>query len=76
MRMATPMGIVSKGAKCSVAGCEGDGVRSLNTKKVEGAGLDVTSSAKKSVLCREHYKEWKKETKDDRALERARYDRF
>ncbi|ABK76896.1 conserved hypothetical protein [Cenarchaeum symbiosum A] len=70
------MGIVSKGAKCGVAGCGKDGARSLNSKKVEGAGLDVATSAKKAVLCKEHYKEWKKETKDDRALERARYDRF
>jgi len=47
-----------------------------NTKKVEGAGLKVSSSSKKTVLCKDHYKDWKKETKDDRALERARYDKF
>jgi len=70
------MGVVSKGAKCSVNGCDKDGARSLNTKKVEGAGLRVKTSGKKSVLCKEHYKEWKKETKDDRSLERARYDKF
>ena len=52
-----------------------DGVRSLNTKKIEDAGLRLNSSSKKSVLCKQHYKEWKKETKDDRELERARYDR-
>jgi len=70
------MGIVSKGAKCSVEGCDNDGLRSLTTKKVESGGLRVPSSNKKSVLCKEHYKEWKKETKQDRELERARYDRF
>ena len=70
------MGLVSKGAKCNIAGCTNDGARSLNSKKVEDAGLDVAVSAKKTVLCREHYKEWKKITKDDRALERARYDKF
>ena len=70
------MGIVSKGAKCDVTGCNNDGARSLNTKKVESAGLDVSSSSKKTVLCKDHYKDWKKETKDDRALERARYDKF
>ena len=69
------MVIVNKGAKCNVDGCDGDGVRSLNTKKVEDAGLRLNSSGKKSVLCKSHYKEWKKETKDDRELERARYDR-
>ncbi len=70
------MGIVSKGAKCTVEGCEQDGARSLNTTKVERAGLRVTSVGKKSVLCKEHYKEWKKESKEDRELERARYDKF
>ena len=70
------MGLVSKGAKCDVDGCNDDGVRSLNGKKVEDAGLRVAYSGKKAVLCKTHYKEWKKETKDDRDLERARYDKF
>ena len=70
------MGIVSKGAKCNVDRCDQDGARSLNTTKVENVGLRVTSVGKKSVLCKEHYKEWKKESKDDRDLERARYDKF
>ena len=70
------MGIVPKGAVCNVSGCENLGVRSLNTKKVEDAGLDIASSGKKTALCKEHYKEWKKETKGDRDLERSRYDRF
>ena len=70
------MGVVAKGAKCNVDGCDKDGARSLNTTKVENAGLRVNSSGKKTVLCKEHYKEWKKETKDDRDLERARYDKF
>ena len=70
------MGLVSKGAKCNVDGCEQDGARSLNTAKVERAGLRVTSTNKKSILCKEHYKEWKKESKEDRDLERARYDKF
>ncbi len=70
------MGVIAKGAKCNVDGCSNDGIRSLNTKKVEAAGLRVPSKNKKSVLCKQHYKEWKKETKEDRDLERARYDKF
>ena len=70
------MGIVSKGAKCNFDGCEQDGARSLNTAKVENAGLPVNSAGKKTVLCKAHYKEYKKESKDDRELERARFDRF
>ena len=69
------MGLVSKGSQCNVDGCENDAVRSLNTKKVEDAGLRLKASGKKSGLCKEHYKEWKKATKDDRSLERARYER-
>ena len=70
------MGIISKGAKCNVDVCEKDGARSLNTVKVENAGLRVSSVGKKSVLCKDHYKEWKKESKDDRDLERARFNKF
>ena len=54
------MGIISKGAKCNVEGCDQDGARSLNTTKVENAGLRVNSTGKKTVLCKAHYKEWKK----------------
>ena len=68
------MGIISKGSSCNVDGCDNDAVRSLNTKKVEEAGLRVSVSSKKAALCKEHYKEWKKETKDDRSLDRARFD--
>ena len=32
------MGLVSKGVKCNVSGCDEDSVRSLNTQKVEAAG--------------------------------------
>lgn len=70
------MGVVSKGAKCNVEGCDKDGARSLNTTKVENAGLRVNSAGKKTVLCKDCYKLWKKESKDDRALERARFDKF
>ena len=68
------IGIIAKGAKCNVSDCNNDAVRSLNTKKVEEAGLRVSVSGKKAALCKEHYKEWKKETKDDRSLDRARFD--
>ncbi len=43
------MGIVSKGAKCNVEGCDQDGARSINTTKVENAGLRVNSTGKKTV---------------------------
>ena len=70
------MGVIAKGAKCNVGGCGDDGVRSINSSKVENAGLELSASGKKTVLCKTHYKEYKKESKDDRDLERARYDKF
>jgi len=70
------MGVIAKGAKCNISGCDDDGVRSINTSKVDNAGLRVESSGKKTVLCKAHYKEYKKESKDERDLERARYDKF
>jgi hypothetical protein len=70
------MGIIAKGAKCNVIGCDKDAVRSLTTSKVEGTGLSISGSPKKTTLCKDHYKEWKKATKDEREVERARYDRF
>ena len=70
------MGVIAKGAKCNVSGCDNNGARSLNATKVENAGLQISSSGKKTVLCKEHYKEWKKASKDDRDLERARFDKF
>ena len=38
-----------------VEGCDQDGARSLNTTKVETAGLRVNSKGKKTILCKEHY---------------------
>ena len=70
------MGIVAKGANVMLKAVDQDGARSLNTTKVENAGLRVNSKGKKTILCKDHYKEWKKESKDDRELERARFSKF
>jgi hypothetical protein len=35
--------------------------------------LEVNTSNKRVYLCRQHYKEWKKATKEDRENERARW---
>jgi len=57
------MGIVSKGAPCNVDGCDQDGARSLNTAKVENAGLRVNSKGKKTILCKIIIKNGKKNLK-------------
>ena len=57
------MGIIAKGAKCNVSDCNNDGFRSLNTKKVEEAGLRVSVSGKKAALARSITKNGKKKRK-------------
>ena len=47
----------------------------LNIPKESLLAKLINDKNKKSGLCKEHYKEWKKATKEDRSLERARYDR-
>ena len=66
------MGRVAKGVKCSVTGCSNDAVRSLQIDRVKKAGLRVGES-RRAYLCRQHYKEFKKETKKDRTLEKWRH---
>lgn len=67
------MGRIDKGVKCNVSGCAKEAVRSLSTEKVKSAGLNVGSGEKRSYLCKEHYKEYKKKTKKDKQLEKWRY---
>lgn len=67
------MGRVDKGVPCSVSGCENKAERSLSGTKAAMAPDMGLSSSKHSYLCHEHYKEWKKATKEDRENERARW---
>ena len=66
------MGRIAKGVKCSVAGCDRDAIRSLARDKVTAAGLKV-DEARRSYLCRFHYKEYKKGSKKDKLLEKWRF---
>ncbi|MBE44016.1 MAG: hypothetical protein EX285_02385 [Thaumarchaeota archaeon] len=59
------MGRISKGVNCNVNGCNNSAVRSLNTNRVKDAGLDINTGSKQSYLCKDHYKEWKKEIKQN-----------
>ncbi len=66
------MGRVAKGVKCTVTGCDKDAVRSLPADKVTATGLKV-GETRRAYLCKEHYKEFKKETKTERKLEKWRH---
>ncbi|MEA3559150.1 MAG: hypothetical protein U9R75_07860 [Candidatus Thermoplasmatota archaeon] len=56
---------------CDISGCSEETSRSVSAKKVQGAGLDTKVKKGKVHLCKEHYKEFKKKTKEDRKLERV-----
>ena len=56
---------------CSVLGCENPAARSLPAVRVKGADLKLKDEeARRAHLCKDHYKKFKKATKDDRELER------
>src|SRR5215831_3732000 len=69
----TYMGRVDKGVNCSVQGCDESAQRSMSGSKARMASDLVVDSTKRVYLCKTHYKEWKKSTKEDRDNERARW---
>jgi hypothetical protein len=66
------LGRVAKGVSCSVVGCDRQAIRSLSTEKVSSAGLKV-GERRRSYLCKEHYKEYKKKTKKEKMAEKWRH---
>lgn len=69
--MPEPRHAVEKVETCDIAGCKAQAERSVIGKKVENAGLKLSSDpAKNAHLCKEHYKEFKKKTQKDRTYER------
>ena len=64
----------SKTDKCDVSGCSKDAERSISVKQVKGSKLSLRPECTRSAhLCKEHYREFKKETKKDRKLEQLGY---
>ena len=64
--------------KCSVKGCEEPVKRSLSAKAVQKALPDIQLKVKKPRkvrLCKEHYKDFKRATKEERKLERMGWER-
>ena len=60
-----------KAAKvCDVSGCDKEAERSINMKQFAKSSLKLKDSEVRSVhLCKEHYKNYKKETKTSRELD-------
>ncbi|MDR0523242.1 MAG: hypothetical protein LBG62_02320 [Candidatus Methanoplasma sp.] len=57
---------------CDVAGCDKDSERSISLKQVSKSDLTLKNPDAKNVrLCKAHYREFKKETKSSRDLDRV-----
>lgn len=56
---------------CDVLDCKNIAVRSLPKKRVKSAlpDLKLGDSGRRVQLCKEHYKQFKKKTKEERKLE-------
>ncbi|MCL1811213.1 MAG: hypothetical protein FWG41_03215 [Methanomassiliicoccaceae archaeon] len=57
---------------CGVAGCEKEAERSISLKQFSQSSLKLKDQGARSAqLCKEHYKEFKKETKTSRELDKV-----
>ena len=55
---------------CVVRGCGAPSVRHLALAEARKAFTDLPEKGRRAPLCRDHYREWKKATKDARKLDR------
>lgn len=55
---------------CAVPGCGGASVRSLARSEARKAFPTLSEEGRRAPLCRDHYKQWKKATRESRALDR------
>ena len=59
---------------CDVSGCSKEAERSISLKQVKASKLTLKPECNRSAhLCKDHYREFKKETKKDRKLEQLGY---
>lgn len=55
---------------CAVPGCGAESVRSIARVEARKVFDRVSEEGRRAPLCRDHYKEWKKATKQARKLDR------
>jgi len=58
---------------CGIEGCGQPAKRSISASNLAGTSLKVRTSSHRVNLCKDHYKQFKKETKEERDIERARF---
>jgi hypothetical protein len=72
------MGKVKTGTVCNVAGCNEKAIRSVSAAKARealqaaGAGFK-DDRARRLYLCQKHYKMYKKQTKQDKKVDKWRF---
>ncbi len=59
---------------CVVKGCSNPAERSLSRAQLGRSGLSIATEGRRVYLCRDHYKDWKKTSKKEKSLERARWE--
>jgi hypothetical protein len=67
---ATPAGDDEAAEPCIVPGCGAPSVRHLALSEARKAFEQLPEKGRRAPLCREHYRAWKKATKESRQLER------
>ncbi|MCX6653081.1 MAG: hypothetical protein NT137_07005 [Methanomassiliicoccales archaeon] len=55
--------------RCMVKDCGKEAERSVSGESAREAGLDVEEGTKRAHLCKDHYRQFKKATKQDRILD-------
>ena len=55
---------------CLVAGCTSEAVRNLSLTEARKGFPGLPEKGRRAPLCRVHYREWKKATKESRKLDR------
>jgi hypothetical protein len=65
-----PRTSVDPGETCIVPGCRDVVARSLSLTEARKVFEDLPEKGRRAPLCRGHYKEWKKRTKEARKLDR------
>ena len=69
--MPSPKHSSDKKRSCVISNCKKEASRAVSGRKVEKAGMSVTTDPSKTAhLCKDHYREFKKKTKKDRVLDR------
>lgn len=59
----------SEPESCQITGCGRPAERSVSSKLAERAGMEFEESLRRIRLCKDHYRELKKKTRDLRELE-------